>query len=230
MRSLKNSLKRNARNSQEPADECSDDAPDWVTTNKREPLGESPIYFNEDALAYLMNLKPLYSDISFDDLTSTLNYLHNENFKAEDIEAKYVYECKYMIARRKGRNAALHWATPPNIMELDGPLLWLKETAFIGEETGGPHYNRPISTLAKHRRNYEAALAILKKSATFRATILLPYRPLDVARLSKPGPITVEDLRDLLAVDLEQIYVARENSQEPMLPYWKQETSGRRWV
>lgn len=165
MRSLKNALKRNARKSQEPADECSDDAPDWITTNKWEPWGESPIYLNEDALAYVMNLKPLYSDISFDDLTLTLNYLHNENFKAEDIEAKYIYECKAMIARRKGRNAALHWATPPNIMELDGPLLWLKETAFIGEETGGPHYNRPIPTLANHRRNYEAALASLKKPA-----------------------------------------------------------------
>ncbi|CAL8583972.1 hypothetical protein XPA_009582 [Xanthoria parietina] len=166
MRSLKNALKRKTRKSQEPADDCSDDVPDWLTTNKRESLGELPIFINGDALAYVMNLKPLYSDISFDHLTSTLNFLHNENFKVEDIEANYIYECKDMIARRKRRNAALHWATPPNIMELDGPLLWLKETAFIGEETGGPHYNRPISTLAKHRRNYEAALAILKKSAT----------------------------------------------------------------
>lgn len=165
IQSLKNALKSKARKSQEPADESSDKYPDWVTTNEPEPPGKLPIFLDEAALEYVMNLKPLYSDISFDDLTSTLNRLHNENFRAEDIEACYIYECKAMISQNKRRNAGIHQPSLPNMMELDGPLLWLKDTAFNGEENY-LHYNRPIITLAGHRRKYEAALAALKRSSS----------------------------------------------------------------
>ncbi|KAI4240845.1 MAG: hypothetical protein L6R42_011433 [Xanthoria sp. 1 TBL-2021] len=171
-----------------------------------------------------MYLKPLYSDVSFDDLTSTLNRLHNKNFRPEDIEAYYMYMCNE-ISQKKLRNAGIHQPSPSNMMELDGPLLPLKDTAFHGEENY-LHYNRPIITLVGHRRKYEAALTVLKKSSSPDAAVSLPERPADVERLSKPGPVAVEDLRDLRPSDLERIYQMRQKTRGPMLSYWRQERWG----
>ncbi|KAL8655879.1 MAG: hypothetical protein Q9226_002869 [Calogaya cf. arnoldii] len=178
-----------------------------------------PVFLGAEVFEYIMYLKPLFSDITFDDLTSTANRLYNTNFTTKDIEDYYTYICEAMVSQRMARNAALHWPTPSNIMELEGPFLWVKESAFTGREND-VDYNKPIDVLAGHRRKYEATLAATRGCTRSDVAVANPDRGADVERLSK-GRLTVEVLRDLSPSDLDRIFENREKWREPILQYWK---------
>ncbi|KAL8848981.1 MAG: hypothetical protein Q9221_006012 [Calogaya cf. arnoldii] len=202
IQSLKNALKGKAPKSQKPSKED----PDWVTTNEPSFVVRKspPVVLDAKVLEYIMYLKPLYSDITFDDLTSTANRLYNTNFTKKDIEENYMYKCEAMVRQRMQDNAALHRPTPSNIMELEGPFLWMKKDSALEGQENDIDYNKLINTLAKHRRKYEATLAAIRGCLRSKIDVANPYRLADVERLLE-GRLTVEALCDLSYLDLELI-------------------------
>ncbi|KAL9626949.1 MAG: hypothetical protein Q9204_006918 [Flavoplaca sp. TL-2023a] len=71
-------------------------------------------------------------------------------------------------------------------------------------------YNEPLATIARHRIAFEKSMTNLGRPGKSDRR----ERTADIERLSKPGPIDVEDLVDLKPWDLKKIYDARKKHQE----------------
>ncbi|KAL8891065.1 MAG: hypothetical protein Q9215_001836 [Flavoplaca cf. flavocitrina] len=67
-----------------------------------------------------------------------------------------------------------------------------------------------------YRIDYEKTMAKLGKAIPAVSTIHTQDRNADVERLSKPGPLVIEDLVDLRPSDLKRILYAREKHRAAM--------------
>ncbi|KAI4270745.1 MAG: hypothetical protein LQ337_006493 [Flavoplaca oasis] len=119
---------------------------------------------------YTNFLKPLYTDISFEDLAVTASDLYGTNLTPEQIANSFASDCEHekKLVREERVKTNVDLAN----LETEGPFL----------------------------------CAV--------STIHTQHRSADVERLSKSGPIIVEDLVDLRPSDLKELFYAREKHRE----------------
>ncbi|KAL9626950.1 MAG: hypothetical protein Q9204_006919, partial [Flavoplaca sp. TL-2023a] len=90
MKSFINSLKGNFRGSEKS-----------VTTGPKTEEGEAKAYVSkfellgENSYQYINYLKPLNTDISFEDLTATLNHLHGKDYSTDQIADSFTSTCEF---------------------------------------------------------------------------------------------------------------------------------------
>ncbi|KAI4254751.1 MAG: hypothetical protein L6R42_007056, partial [Xanthoria sp. 1 TBL-2021] len=219
MKSLTHALKGKSRKSEKSS------ATSSKVKDELEIYGPMYERLDEDSYQLVNYLKPLYTDISFEDLTATANLLHGKSFTPEQVEYSFIGTCDSW--KERAREGIVKFDLRSTDLDTAAPFLWLKsKNVFTGCELDSD-YNKPFSTIARYRIDYEKAMARLGRVIPYVESILATSsfypdfdrrdaavhtrdRTADVERLSKPGHIDVQDLVDLSPMDLERIYDARE--------------------
>ncbi|KAI4274341.1 MAG: hypothetical protein L6R38_006123 [Xanthoria sp. 2 TBL-2021] len=219
MKSLTDALKGKSRKSEKSS------ATSSKVKNELETY--APMYerLGEETYQFVNYLKPLYTDISFEDLTATANLLHGKSFTPEQVKYSFTGTCDSW--KEWAKKGLVKFDMRSTDLDTAGPFLWLKsKNVFTGCEMDSD-YDKPFSTIARYRIDYEKAMARLGRAMPYvsclsttssfypdfdrsDAAVHTRDRTADVERLSKPGHIDVQDLVDLSPMDLKTIYDARE--------------------
>ncbi|KAL8670485.1 MAG: hypothetical protein Q9168_004979 [Polycauliona sp. 1 TL-2023] len=161
---------------------------------------------------YITYLKQLYTDVTYEDLTATLNHCNGTDFSVESIVKYHAY----LNERSKKYHDMLVKIGPRRVAyfkEYDG-FGW----EFCAKQTDS-EFNEPIRDLVLYRRQYEVAMAELKRTIPPDAPVLWDDRTEDIKRLSRwienlYRQPQMNDFRDLSAATLERIYEAREKDRK----------------
>lgn len=202
MKSLTDALKGKSRKS-EKSSATSSKVKDELETY-------APMYerLDEESYQFVNYLKPLYTDISFEDLTATTNPLHGKSFTPEQVEYSFTGTCDSW--KERAREGIVKFDLRSTDLDTVAPFLWLKsKNVFTGCEMDSD-YNKPFSTFARYRKDYEEAMARLGRAIPYvnslsmtsslypdfdrpDAAVHTRDRTADVERLSKPGHVDVQD-------------------------------------
>ncbi|KAL8848771.1 MAG: hypothetical protein Q9221_006242 [Calogaya cf. arnoldii] len=190
--------------------------PHSSSANKRDPFAYPEVEFtpkpkveiHHQSHRYITYLKQIYTDVTYNDLTATLNHRNGTDFTAEDVATYHTY-LDDEFKREHERLLKIGSRNIANFKDYDGFNL-----EFCFEQTDGD-FNKPISDLARCRRELDEAMAQLGRSIPPNAPILQDDRSEAIERLSRWRkypyvPPKMQDSRDLSAADLKRIYEARE--------------------
>ena len=154
MKSFINALKGNSRGSEKS-----------VTTGPKTKEGETKAYVSkfellgEYSYQYVNYLKPLYTDISFEDLTATVNYLHGKDYSTDQIADSFTSTCEFW--KRLVRKGEANFEIDLADLETKGPFFWLRGIRLFAGDEMDFGYNEPLATIARHRIAFEKSMTNL---------------------------------------------------------------------
>ncbi|KAL8753325.1 MAG: hypothetical protein Q9199_005126 [Rusavskia elegans] len=153
MKSLTHALKGKSRKSEKSS------ATSSKVKDELEIYGPMYERLGEESYQFVNYLKPLYTDISFEDLTATANLLHGKSFTPEQVEYSFTGTCDSW--KERAREGLVKFDLRSTDLDTAAPFLWLKsKNVFTGCEMDSD-YNKPFSTVARYRKDYEKAMARL---------------------------------------------------------------------
>ncbi|KAL8655880.1 MAG: hypothetical protein Q9226_002870 [Calogaya cf. arnoldii] len=206
MKSFTDALKGKTRKSKTPEKSFATSS----SAKNDDPKTDTPMYerLSEECLRYCNILKPLYTDITYEDLCATVNLLYMEDYTK--VQVAYCMADAQGWLKKRVKEGQVAYDVGSIDLELESQFAWMKAKGFfIGDEMDF-EYNEPLMIIDLHRTEYDKAMKELGRPAPpGSAYHTRDHRTVDVERLSKLGPIAIQDLIDLRPLELRIIHSAR---------------------